>query len=71
MNWIVKKSKEEHGLNLKRKISIQDENGEKSERVIRRGHFTPQEDAIFLNYRKQYNRSIFELVNFFKQHLIS
>ena len=71
MNWIIKKSKEEHGLSLKRKISVTDENGDKSERVIRRGHFTPQEDAVFLKYRKQYCKSIFEMVNFFKQHLIS
>jgi hypothetical protein len=71
MNWIIKKAKEDHNINLKRKISITDENGEKSERVIRRGHFTEQEDAIFLHYRKQYSKSIFELINFFKQHLIS
>jgi hypothetical protein len=71
MNWIVKKSKEENGLNLKRKITITDENGDKIEKTIRRGHFTPQEDTIFLNYRKQYCKSIIELVNFFKQHLAS
>ena len=71
MNWIIKKSKEEHGLNLKRKISVTDDNGDISERVIRRGHFTPQEDVIFLQYRKQYCKSIFELINFFKQHLVS
>ena len=69
--WIIKKSKEEHGLNLKRKISVTDDNGDISERVIRRGHFTPQEDVIFLQYRKQYCKSIFELINFFKQHLVS
>jgi hypothetical protein len=71
MNWIIKKANQEHGLDLKRKTSIIDEDGKKAEKVIRRGHFTAQEDAVFVAYRKQYCKSIFELVNFFKQHLIS
>jgi hypothetical protein len=71
MSWIAKKAQKEHQLNFRRKIFITDENGDKSEKVIRRGHFTPQEDIIFRHYRKQYCKSIFELVNFFKQHLIS
>jgi len=71
MNWIIRKADQEHGLDLKRKTSIIDEDGKKAEKVIRRGHFTSQEDAVFVAYRKQYCRSIFELVNFFKQHLIS
>lgn len=71
MNWIIKKAKADHNINLKRKVSIVDDNGDISERVIRRGHFTDQEDSIFLLYRRHYNRSIFELINFFKRHLIS
>ena len=71
MNWIIKKAEEEHSLNLKRKTSVIDDEGNKKAKVIRRGHFTPQEDIVFLAYRKQYCKSIFELVNFFKQHLIS
>lgn len=70
MNWIIKKAKADHDINLKRKIEIVDDNGDKIQKVIRRGHFTDKEDAIFLCYRKQYCKSIFELVNFFKEHLI-
>lgn len=70
MNWIIKKAKTDHNINLKRKIDIIDDSGDKIQRVIRRGHFTEKEDSIFLHYRRQYSKSIFELINFFKQHLI-
>jgi hypothetical protein len=71
MSWIARKAEKDHQLDFRRKVSIADEDGIKSKKVIRRGHFTPQEDAVFIAYRKQYCKSIFELVNFFKQHLIS
>lgn len=71
MNWIIKKAKENDNINLKRKITVVDDSGQSSERNIRRGHFSIDEDRVFLKYRKQYSKSIFELINFFKKHLIS
>ena len=69
-NWIIKKAKEDETINLKRKIPLTDRRGE-FEATIHRGNFTSQEDAIFIKYRTQYRKSIYELLNFFKQHLIS
>ena len=71
-NFIIKMAKiEDSTVNLKRKVSLVDQYGETYERTASRGHFTDYEDSLFLKYRKQYCRSIFELINIFKQLLIS
>ena len=71
-NFIIKMAKiEDSTVNLKRKVTLVDQYGETYERTASRGHFTDYEDSLFLKYRKQYCRSIFELINIFKQLLIS
>ena len=70
MNWIIKKAKED-GVDLKRKVSITNEDGDEESRRIRRGHFTPEENRVFKHYRKLYNQSIWELMNLFKTMLNS
>jgi len=46
------------GLNFKRKVKVP---GEEDKRTIRRGHFTPEEEACFLKERKVFSKAVEEL----------
>jgi len=66
-NWIIKKGKD-HNLDFRRKVKTIEDNEEKS-RQIRRGHFTQEEDIVFLKYRRIYSNSCMELYKLFKYML--
>jgi hypothetical protein len=68
MNWIISKASDD-GINLKRKVKEIDSEGKESSRRIRRGHFTPEEEQVFLTYRQQYSKSIMEIYRLFKSML--
>lgn len=70
MNWIISKAKYQ-GVDLKRKITIVDDDGEQRSRRIRRGHFTPEEEAAFLPHRQIYSRACMEIYRLFKTMLDS
>ena len=68
MNWIISKAKDQ-GVDLKRKVKIIDNDGKENSRRIRRGHFTPEEEAVFLPYRQIYSRACMEVYRLFKMML--
>lgn len=64
-NWIASKAKNAD-LNFKRKVESKDS---KDKVTIRRGHFTPEEDAFFVKYRAIYSHSIIEMYSLLKDIL--
>lgn len=64
-NWIASKAKDS-GLNFKRKVESKHS---KDSFTIRRGHFTPEEEAFFVKYRAIYSRSIIEMYSLLKDML--
>jgi len=68
MNWVISQAAKV-GINLKRKIKTVDKDGKESTRRIRRGHFTPEEEAVYHSNRLIYVRSIREAYKLFKYML--
>lgn len=65
-NWIIKKAAEA-GLNLKRTINMDDDDEKKT--TIRRGNFTAEEEAFFVEHRAIYCKAVMELYSLMKNML--